>query len=71
MFALQPQQRFAHRLAADGIAFGKLLLAHIIAGRQTAGQNIRPQAFVDIVAQKHRFSLDRAANLAAVKYHVK
>jgi hypothetical protein len=47
------------------------LLAHIITGRQTAGQNIRPQAFIDIVPQKHHFSLDPTANLAAVKYHVK
>jgi hypothetical protein len=28
MFALEPQQGLAHRLAADGIAFGELLLAH-------------------------------------------
>ena len=71
MLALQPQQGLAHRLAADGIALGELLLAHIIARRQAAGQNIRPQAFINIVTQKHHFSLDRSANLAVVKYHVK
>ena len=49
MFALQPQQGLAHRLAADRIAFGELLFAHIIARRQTTIQNIRPQAFVDII----------------------
>ncbi len=71
MLALQPQQRLSHRLAADGVAFGKLLLAHIIARRQPAGQNIRTEVFVDIVAQKHRNFPGRCPNLAAVKYHVK
>ena len=37
MFALQPQQGLAHRLAADRVALGELLLAHIIAWRQAAG----------------------------------
>ena len=36
MLALQPQQGFADRLAADGIAFGELLLAHVVAGREPA-----------------------------------
>ena len=58
MLALEPQQRLAHRLAAHRIALGEVLLAHIIAGRQAACQNISAQAFVDIIAQKHRFSLD-------------
>ena len=71
MLALQPQQGLAHRLAADGIAFGELLLAHIIAGRQAAAQNISSQAFVDVIAQKHRNFLNAASNLAVVKYHVK
>jgi hypothetical protein len=51
MLALQPQQGLAHRLAANGIALGEFLLAHIITRRQTAGQNISPQAFIDIIAQ--------------------
>ena len=54
VFALQPQQRLAHRLAADRIALGEFLLAHIIAGREPAGQNISAEAFIDIIAQKHR-----------------
>ena len=53
MLALQPQQGLADRLAADGIAFGELLLAHVVAGRQPAAQNISAQAFIDVVAQKH------------------
>ena len=40
MLALEPQQRLAHRLAADGIAFGQLLLAHIITGRQDGSVRI-------------------------------
>ena len=56
MLALEPQQRLAHRLPAHGVALGKLLLPHIIAGRQTACQNIRSQVFIDIIAQKHRMS---------------
>ncbi len=36
MLALQPQQGFADRLAADGIAGGQVLLADVIAGRQAA-----------------------------------
>ena len=71
MLALEPQQRLAHRLAADRIALGELLLPHIIAGRQTAGQNIRAQVFIDIVAQKHRNFLEYAIIFAVVKYHVK
>ena len=54
VFALQPQQRLPHRLAADRIALGELLLAHIIAWRQATGQNISPEAFIDVIAQKHR-----------------
>ena len=57
MLAFEPQQGLAHRLAAHGIALGEVLLTHIIAGRQAACQNIRSQAFIDIIAQKHRFSL--------------
>ena len=37
MFALQPQQGLAHRLAADRIALGELLLAHVLARRKAAG----------------------------------
>ena len=54
MLALEPQQCLAHRLAAHRIALGKLLLPHIIAGSKAACQNIRPEVFIDIVAQKHR-----------------
>ena len=53
MLTLQPQQGLADRLAADGIAFGEFLLAHVVARRQAAAQNISAQVFVDIVAQKH------------------
>jgi len=71
MLAFKPEQGLAHRLAADRIPFGELLLAHIITWRQAARQNISPQIFVDIIAQKHRYFLAVDANLAVVKYHVK
>ena len=71
MLALEPQQRFPDRLTADGIPLGEVLLAHIIARREMARQNIRPEAFVDIIAQKHRNSFYPANYLAVVKYHVK
>ena len=45
--------------------------AQIIAGCKPACQNISPQAFVDIIAQKHRNSFVCAHYLAVVKYHVK
>ena len=53
MLALEPQQRLAYRLAAHRITFGELLLAHIIAGCQRTGQDISPQPFIDVIAQKH------------------
>jgi len=71
MLALEPQQRLPHRLAAHGIAFGQLLFAHIIARGEVTCQNIRAQAFVDIIAQKHQVSFYAGPYLAAVKYHVK
>src|SRR5437763_10356062 len=53
VLALEPQQRLTHRLAADRIALGELLLAHIIARREPASQDIRAKVFVDIVTQQH------------------
>jgi hypothetical protein len=50
MLALQPQQRFPHRLAAHRIALGEVLFAHIIAWRKVTRQNISAEVFVDIVA---------------------
>ena len=58
MLAFEPQQRLAHRLAAHGIALGQILFAHIIAWREVTCQDIRPEAFVDIIAQKHRNSFE-------------
>src|SRR5437660_9422760 len=60
VLALEPQQRLAHRLAADRIALGERLLAHIIARREPASQDIRAKVFVDIITQKHRYCLDLA-----------
>jgi hypothetical protein len=71
MLALEPQQRLAHRLAADRVTLGELLFPHFIAGRQTTGQNIRSQVFIDIIAQKHRNFLEYLISFAVVKYHVK
>ena len=71
MLALEPQQCLAHWLAAHRIALGQLLLAHIIARSQAASQNISPQAFVDVISQKHPNSLASCPNFAVVKYHVK
>jgi hypothetical protein len=71
MLALEPEQCLAHRLAADGITLRKLLLTHIITGRQTARQNIRAEALVDIIAQKHHISSHPPTIWQPVKYHVK
>jgi hypothetical protein len=47
------------------------LLAHIITGSQTACQNIRAEAFINIVAQKHGVFSPPATIWQSVKYHVK
>jgi len=70
MLALEPEQasrtgwRLTHKL-------GELLLAHIIAGRQAACENIRAEVLVDIIAQKHRIFSPPAEIWQSVKYHVK
>jgi hypothetical protein len=71
VLAFEPHQRFPHRLTADGVALGQILLSHIIAGCNSAIQDISSQAFIDIVAQKHRSHPSNSHYLAVVIYQVK